>query len=188
MEKCVGLPQSFSLVCRKELDCKSQLYLFLEHHPSWQIQETIRDTTNWQRWQRHWPYTTSSVEARSLSFLERFWEILLNPLNISLTSRKNIKNEKSSRNGTGRKSNETRYRNVTWCSHIYMLTGFCLTIQYQGDCGLIEGHAYSVVLLPITVCTCQFKYIHAHTSIVCAAVQRCTAVLLSVNHEFETWE
>ena len=63
-----------------------------------------------------------------------------------------------------------------------MLNGFYLTIQYQGECGLIEGHAFSVLLVPITVRTCQFKHSHTHTSIVCSSASR-TALLLSVNHK-----
>ena len=53
----------------------------------------------------------------------------------------------------------------------YMLNGFYLTKQYQGECGLIEGHAYSVLLLLITVRTCQFK--HSHTHIYIAALLYC---------------
>ena len=74
--------------------------------------------------------------------------VLVHHNNISVTSIKKIKNEKRSRNGTGQKSNESR--NVTCCSHNnYMLNVFYLMIQYQGERGLIEGHAYSVLLLPI---------------------------------------
>ena len=32
-------------------------------------------------------------------------------------------------------------------SHTSMLDGFYLTTQYQGECGHIEGHAYSVFFL-----------------------------------------
>ena len=70
------------------------------------------------------------------------------------------KNEKRGRNGTGQKSNETR--NVTCCSHNnYMLNVFYLMIQYQGESGLIDSHAYSILLLPITICKCQLQ--HSHT-------------------------
>ena len=64
--------------------------------------------------------------------------------------KKNIKNEKSSRNGTGQKSNETR--NVTCCFHNnYMLNVFLPYNTISRGCGLIEGHAYSVF---VCVCVC----------------------------------
>ena len=57
---------------------------------------------------------------------------------------KSFEMKKCSRNGTA-KIKKTRYRKVyNVNSHTSMLDGFYLTTQYQGECGHIEGHAYSV--------------------------------------------
>ena len=61
---------------------------------------------------------------------------------------KSLEMKKCSRNGTA-KIMKTRYRKVyNVNSHTSMLDGFYLTTQYQGECGHIEGHAYSVFFLP----------------------------------------
>ena len=58
---------------------------------------------------------------------------------------KSLEMKKCSRNGTA-KIKKTRYRNVyNVKSRTSMLDGFYLTTQYQGECGHIEGHAYSVL-------------------------------------------
>ena len=67
------------------------------------------------------------------------------------------------RNGTGWKSNETRYRNVTWCSHRELHAQCFLPYNnkhYQGECGLIEGHAYTYSVLLLPVHACHFKHSH----------------------------
>ena len=61
---------------------------------------------------------------------------------------KSLEMKKCSGNGTA-KIKKTRYRKVhNVNSHTSMLDGFYLTTQYQGECGNIEGHAYSVFFLP----------------------------------------
>ena len=59
-----------------------------------------------------------------------------------ITSRKIIRNEKCSRNGTAN-NKKTRYRKVQNVLTLpYLINGFYLTTQHQGECGHTEGHTY----------------------------------------------
>ena len=64
-----------------------------------------------------------------------------------------------------------------------MLNVFYVTIQYLGECGLIEGHAYSVLLLTITLRNASCS-IQTYSSIY--SLHQCTAVLTCVNLDIET--
>ena len=92
-------------------------------------------------------------------------------------NRKSIKNEKRSRKGTGRKSNETRCRKL--CDMMfsnYMLNVFYLTIQYQGERGLIVcGTPFCCFLLQYVHASLG---IHTHTFIVFIQVSPLCATLL----------
>ena len=54
-------------------------------------------------------------------------------------------------------------------SHTSMLDGFYLTTQYRGECGHIEGHAYSVLFRPKVLLTGHDRW----------AIQQCIHALES---------